>query len=304
MAESDGECGGTVNAGKTGEPVSLMAGLGRHILRMVAVVLMVTVGSAALVRFAPGYLSDARELDPRYAAAARNELSTEAERSGSFLHLIRNQFGGWSGGTLGISREYGVPVVELIRPRLAVSGALVMRGIVLAWMVALCGACISSLVRKPSLLAQMPAALLLAMPTAAMATVCLLVNTGGPLLVLVLVIAARDFKFIDRILRKAWSDPHLLHARAQGMTWTRMAWAHILPGIAPQLLALASLSMATALGALVPVEVIFNAAGLGSLAWSAAQNRDIPVLVAVTMIMAISVTLTEFGWNRADLSSV
>ena len=125
------------------------------------------------------------------------------------------------------------------------------------------------------------------------------------MIVLTLVIAVRDFKFVERILRRAWREPHLLQARAQGLITARMVRAHILPGIAPQLLALASLSIVTALGATVPVEVIFNVPGLGSLAWGAAQNRDIPVLVAVTMFFAAAVALCELLSNRgSELVSV
>ena len=122
---------------------------------------------------------------------------------------------------------------------------------------------------------------------------------------LLLSLRSATYKFVERILRKAWFDPHVLHARAQGITTARMIRAHIVPGIAPQLLALASLSIVTALGAIVPVEVIFNVPGLGSLAWSAAQNRDIPVLVAVTMLFAVAVTLCELLSNRgSELVSV
>jgi peptide/nickel transport system permease protein len=124
-----------------------------------------------------------------------------------------------------------------------------------------------------------------------MATICLLVGSGGPVLVMTLLLAARDFKFLNRIVRKAWLDPHLLHARAQGIPTLRLVQTHILPSIASQLLALATLSVVTALSALVPVEVIFNVPGLGQLAWNSAMNRDLPVLLAVTMIMAIAVTL-------------
>jgi ABC-type dipeptide/oligopeptide/nickel transport system permease component len=46
------------------------------------------------------------------------------------------------------------------------------------------------------------------------------------------------------------------------------------------------------------VEVIFNVAGLGELAWSAALNRDLPVLLAVTMIMALAVTLSGMDSDR------
>jgi peptide/nickel transport system permease protein len=148
------------------------------------------------------------------------------------------------------------------------------------------------------LLWQAPATLLLAVPTAAMATVSLLAGSGGPVLVMTLLIAARDFKFLDRMLLNAWRDPHLLQARAQGVTTLRLVQAHILPSLAPQLLALGTLSVVTALSALVPVEVIFNVPGLGQLAWNAAMNRDLPVLLAVTTIMAIAVTFAGMASDR------
>jgi len=65
--------------------------------------------------------------------------------------------------------------------------------------------------------------------------------------------------------------------------------AHILPNAVPQLCALATLSIVTALGALIPIEVIFTVPGVGQLAWMAVMNRDLPVLIAVSMIMAVVV---------------
>lgn len=270
----------------------------RWIARTLAIVLLVMVGSTMLVRFAPGYLSDAREMDSRYGDAARTELSAEATRSGSFTHLLSAELIGWLHGDGGVSREYGVPVSELILPRLAVTGKLMLRALVLAWVLALCAALLSSKACNPSMLWQAPAALLLAVPTAAMATLCLLAGCGGPVLVMALLLAARDFKFLHHTLRKAWLDPHLLQARAQGVKTHRLIVAHILPSIQPQLAALASLSIVTALSALVPVEVIFNVPGLGELAWNAALNRDLPVLLAVTVIMALGVTLAGMASDR------
>lgn len=266
--------------------------------RTLAIVLLVIIGSTILVRFAPGYLSDAREMDSRYADAARAELSTEAARSNSLLHMLSSEIGGWTRGDAGVSRQYGVPVAELIVPRLGVTSGLMLRAIVLAWTLALCASLISSAGRNPSLVWQTPATLLLAVPIAAMATICLLAGSGGPVLVMALLLAARDFKFLHRILRKAWLDPHLLHARAQGVRTRRLLAAHILPAIASQLSALATLSIVTALSALVPVEVIFNVPGLGQLAWNAAMNRDLPVLLAVTIIMALAVTLAGMTTDR------
>jgi peptide/nickel transport system permease protein len=269
-----------------------------RIARALLVAFLVVLGSTALIRFAPGYLSDAREMDGRYGDTARAELSAEAARSSSLRQMLSTEMSAWTKGSLGLSRQYDVPVLELVLPRLTVTGGLMLRSIVLAWALALCASLVSSAGRRPSLLWQAPAALLLSMPTAAMATVCLLAGSGGPVLVMTLLLAARDFKFLDRLLRKAWLDPHLLQARAQGLTTFRLVRAHILPSVASQLLALATLSIATALSALVPVEVIFNVPGLGQLAWNAAMNRDLPVLLAVTMIMAIAVTFSAMASDR------
>jgi peptide/nickel transport system permease protein len=252
-----------------------------------------------LVRYAPGYLSDAREMDARYGDVARAGLSAEAARSHSLRQMLAAEMGGWMRGNGGISRQFGVPVSELIRPRLAVTGRLLLRGIALAWALALSGALLASAGRRPWLLWQAPAAMLLAIPAAALATLSLLINCGGPVLVLALLLAARDFKFLHRALRKAWLDPNILQARAQGVRTLDLLRAHMAPVLAPQLGALASLSIVTALSALVPIEVLFNVPGLGELAWNAAINRDLPVLLAVTMIMALAVTCAGIGSQRA-----
>jgi peptide/nickel transport system permease protein len=275
-----------------------LAAVTKWLARTLAIVFLVLTGSTILVRCAPGYLSDAREMDSRYAGAARVELSAEAARSGSLSQMLASEVDGWARGNAGVSRQYGVPVFELIRPRLTVTGSLLLRALCLAWALAICAALLSSARRNPSMLWQAPATLLLAIPTAAMATLCLLGDNGGPILVMALLLAARDFKFLHGALRKAWLDPHLLQARAQGIGMRRLVLAHILPAAAPQLSALASLSIVTALSALVPVEVIFNVPGLGQLAWNAAMNRDLPVLLGVTMMMAMAVTLAGMASDR------
>lgn len=275
--------------------VALLKWLGRT----AAIVFLVIAGSTALVRFAPGYLSDAREMDARYAGVARAELSQEAAHSHSLLGMLAAEISGWARGNAGVSRQFGVPVSELIRPRLAVTGILLLRSVLLGWALAISVALIASLGRKPSFLWQIPATLLLAVPTAAMATLCLLSGNGGPVLVMALLLAARDFKFLHRALHTAWLEPHLLQARAQGIGTRRLLVAHILPALLPQLYALAGLSLVTALSALVPVEVIFNLPGLGELAWNAALNRDLPVLLAITVIMALAVTLSGMASDGA-----
>jgi peptide/nickel transport system permease protein len=258
--------------------------------RALLLVLLVMIGSTLLVRLAPGYLSDAREMDAHYGNTVRAELSQEGARSHSVPEMLVREAGGWLRGDAGVSRQFGVPVRKLIGPRLAVTGGLLLRSLLLGWALALCASLMTSLRRQSGIVWQAPATLLLAVPTAAMATLCLLAGGGGPVLVMSLLVAARDFKFLCRILRQAWLEPHLLQARAQGIRMGRLLAAHVAPAIAGQLGALAGLSLVTALSALVPVEVLFDVPGLGQLAWNAAMNRDLPVLLAVTLLMALAVT--------------
>jgi peptide/nickel transport system permease protein len=285
--------------------VKALSGLFRSLARALALVLLVMIGSTLLVRLAPGYLSDAREMDARYGNTVRAELAQEGARSRSLPEMLAREAGGWLHGDAGVSRQFGVPVRELIRPRLAVTGGLLVRSLLLGWGLALAASLVAGTRRKAGMVWQAPATLLLAIPTAAMATLCLLVGSGGPVLVMALLVAARDFKFLCRILRQAWLEPHLLQARAQGIRTPRLLAVHVAPAIAAQLGALAGLSLVTALSALVPVEVLFDVPGLGQLAWNAAMNRDLPVLLAVTLLMALAVTSSGMlsaqpaEWERA-----
>ena len=280
-----------------------MGSLLRALARALVIVLLVILGSTLLVRWAPGYLSDAREMDAQYSGVVRAELAAESARSRSVTQMIANELVGWAHGDAGVSRQFGIPVLQLLRPRLAVTAGLLLRSIALAWSLALCASLIAATRQRPGVLWQAPATLLLAVPTAAMATLCLLTGSGGPVLVMALLLAARDFKFLHRILRQAWFEPHLLHARAQGIPARRLLAVHVAPAMLTQLAPLAGLSIVTALSALVPVEVLFDVPGLGQLAWNAALNRDLPVLLAATMIMALGVTLAGMLAGGQDAQS-
>jgi peptide/nickel transport system permease protein len=256
---------------------------------MVFLLFLVAAGTIMLMRFAPGYFTDAREMDTKYARGARSDLEAEQAQRGSLRAITSSTLGGWLRGDLGQSRQYDVPVTELIRPRLRVTASLLARGIACGWLLAFCVALPLSASRSYATLLGAPFTLLLAIPTGAMATLCLLASRGGPVLVLTLLLSARDFKFLYRALRNAWSAPHLLHARSQGLRIHQLARVHVLPNVMPQVFALATLSVVTALSAIVPVEVIFDVPGLGQLAWAAAMNRDLPVLMTITLLMAVIV---------------
>jgi peptide/nickel transport system permease protein len=263
-------------------PGTIATRLGRTFLLM----LFAAAGTILLVRFAPGFFSDSREMDARYAHAAQSEIRAENRQQQSVASIATHEFMSWLSGDFGESRQYHVPVGELVGARVRVSAFLLAQGIGFGWMLAVCAALPISALRSNGILWGLPFTLLLAVPTAAMATVCILAGTGGPVLVLSLLVAAREFKFLRGILERAWRSPHLLQGRAQGLSPRALVSLHIIPNLASQLCALTTLSIVTALGALVPIEVIFTVPGVGQLAWSAVMNRDLPVLVAVSLLMA------------------
>jgi peptide/nickel transport system permease protein len=263
-------------------PVTIAMRAGRTLL----LILCAAAGTILLVRFAPGFFSDPREMDAKYAQAAQQEMDAENSQHQSINQIAMQEARAFLQGSFGISRQYRVPVAELIGARIPLSALLLARGIFGGWLLAICAALPISSLRKGGLFWGFPFTILLAIPTAAMATACILSELGGPVLVLALLIAARDFKFLRSMLEGAWRSPHLLQGRAQGLRPRALVKLHILPNVLPQLCALTTLSIVTALGALVPIEVIFTVPGVGQLAWSAVMNRDLPVLVAVSLLMA------------------
>ncbi len=277
-----------------------------RLARVASLVLLAALGTILLMRFAPGYFTDAREMDSQYAGTARETLQVQQTQQYNVFTLIQSLLGGWLHGDPGRSRQYDVPVAELIEPRLQVTGKLLLLGVGCGWLIAFTLALPLSARqsnRGEALIAG-PTALLLSIPIGAMATACMVADKGGALTVLATVVAVRDFKLVYRLLREAGKAPYLLFCRAQGTSPVRIVCIHLLPPLTGKLLALALLSFVTALSAIVPLEVIFDVPGLGHLAWSAAINRDLPVLLDVTLLMAAAVGIASILSEPAQRESM
>ena len=263
--------------------------------RVISLVFLAALGTILLVRFGPGYFTDSREMDSQYADTARAALQKQQKQQYKISELARSVLGGWLQGDFGRSRQYDVPVTDLIEPRLQVTGKLLLFGVGYGWIIAFALALPLSARRsnRGEVFIAGPTVLLLSIPIGAMATACMVANKGDAITVLATVIAVRDFKLVYRLLREAGRAPGLLFARAQGTSPFRIACIHLILPLSGKLLALALLSFVTALSTIVPLEVIFDVPGLGHLAWSAATNRDLPVLLDVTLLMATAVGIAS-----------
>jgi peptide/nickel transport system permease protein len=130
---------------------------------------------------------------------------------------------------------------------------------------------------------------LLCIPAAVLALLSVLWNMPGSLAI-ALIVFPHSFRYAHNLLVKAYSRPHIIAARAKGLSEARILFWHVVPVIAPQLLAVAGVSVSIAVGAAIPVEALCGLPGIGQLAWQAALARDLPLLVNITVLVT-SVTL-------------
>ena len=94
------------------------------------------------------------------------------------------------------------------------------------------------------------------------------------------------------------NEQYVRTARAKGMSEFRVVFVHTLRNaMFPVITLLGLYSPALFSGALV-VETLFNFNGMGLLFWQSAQSRDYPILLGVTIILAIA---TVIGALLADL---
>jgi peptide/nickel transport system permease protein len=275
--------------------------LGQHAARIVITVLLGGFLGATLVRFAPGFGIDEAELDPRRSTDSINSIR-EANAQGQNVvcfylsYLLRIVH-----GDLGTSRTLDRPVAQLIAERLPETMASVGLGVVVAWTFGLGIAVCVTIMRSAVLdmATSIIAGALLCLPAALL---CLLfvVARAPARLAVGIIILPKVFRYARNLLARCAGLPHVLTARAKGLGNARVLCWHVLPNAAPQLLALAGVSVSMAFAASIPLEVISDLPGIGQLAWKAALGRDLYLLVNITMIVTL---MTLVANAAADLAA-
>ena len=265
----------------------------RWLFRRVAVLLftLVVTGllAATLVRLAPGFGFDEQALDPRWNQ--RKSASRDGQQGGhqSILPFYWHFLSGMIRGDLGESVALSAPVSQLLAERLPVTAGLAGQGLLLGWLLGAGMALITTRWQSP--LAGLPAAwicgLFLCTPAALVALGCAILGGPAPL-AMAASLFPKIFEYARNLLGELARSPHVLGARARGLSEGRVLFVHVVPLAIPQLLALGGISVSLAFGAAVPIEALCDLPGIGQLAWKAALGRDLPVLVSLTMLVALA----------------
>jgi peptide/nickel transport system permease protein len=243
---------------------------------------------ATLVRLGPGFGVDEREFDVRLNAASLQAIRADRARDNNIALFYARYLSGLLHGNLGFSRSLNRPVSELLKERLPLTLGSLAYGVLGGMSIGLVLALASVWWRAPGsdLVPAVLSGLSLALPAALIALLFLWMGAGGRWAI-ALVVFPHVYRYAKNLLVAAYQAPHVLAAEAKGLSPARVLFAHVFTPAAPQLAALAGISVSLAFGASIPIEVICDTPGVGQLAWKAALDRDLPLLLNITVLVTL-----------------
>jgi len=122
-----------------------------------------------------------------------------------------------------------------------------------------------------------------------------------PVLTLVLAVVPYLYRLVRATMIDVLESEFIAMARLKGVPERRVVWKHALPNALIPVTQASALVLAYLLGGIVVVEFIFGYPGLGTLLTDAVGQRDLPVIQAVTLVIAAGVVLFNLV---ADLLTV
>ncbi len=269
----------------------------RHIARVLLTVLAAGLLGATMVRLAPAFGVSESELDPRFSGQVQLQRAEPPDPLRFYGKYLR----GLVTGDLGISPSLQRPIVELLKERLPVSIRSLVIGAAGGVGVAFGLAILAIAFRSPvtRVVPLIGSTVLLSIPSAALGLL-FLVAGWPPALALAAVIFPRVYRYAYATLVKSSDAPHVMAAKARGLSSWRILRSHVVPVAGPQLLAIVGMAIGIGFPALVPIEAVCDSPGILQLALKAAVARDLPLLVALTMVASLVILL---GNAAADVAA-
>jgi peptide/nickel transport system permease protein len=295
--------------------------IAKRLFGVLPVILGVSVVIFLLIQLAPGDAATVL-LGPQASEAAKNEL----RRALGLDRSLPVQYLAWLSRT--VSGDFGRsiatqrPVISLVLPRFVNTLVLTFASLLLAMAIGY-GVGLFAALRKNSAFDRLTiSATLLAgsappfwlglilvllfaiqlhwLPVSGMQD---LAGEGGALdllrhLILPAVTTALGpAAIITRIVRASIVDalqrPHVRVARAKGLRWAQLIRGHVILNALPPIVTITGLQLGYLLGGALLTEVVFAWPGLGSLLYDSITARDLPVLQATTLVIALAFVLAN-----------
>ncbi|RAZ89214.1 ABC transporter permease [Mesorhizobium hawassense] len=257
----------------------------------------------------------------------RNQMGLNAPLILRYLH--------WAGGLLsldfGRSYTYSVPVIDLVRERVAVSLPLALIALALSTLIAIPVGVFSASRqgRAGDTLAMGAAQLGVAVPNFWFALMLIylfavwlrLVPAGGfpgwnagiwvalkSLILPAVALALPQAAILGRVARSALievlNEDYIRTARAKGLPYHAVLWRHALRNAMIPVLTILGLQFAFLLAGTIIIENVFYLPGLGRLIFQAITQRDLIVVESIVMLLVAAVIvinlLVDFSYAIVD----
>jgi ABC-type dipeptide/oligopeptide/nickel transport system permease component len=262
---------------------------------------------ALLLRAAPGFASDEREMSSSLSSQSVQAIRQEHLEQSNIPRFYAHYLGSLMRADLGNSLSLNQPVRALLAQRLPVTLRALGLTLLAAWILGL-GLAIGAQAFRSSvfgLSTEVMSGMLISTPAAALALIFVLLR-WPPLWAAALLVFPKIYRYSSNLLRESYDRPHVLTALAKGAGRWRILFWHVAPSAWPQLLALMGVSISIAIGILLPIEVVCDLPGIGQLAWQAAESRDLPLLVNLTVVvtfLTVVATTLSGALQRGSLRS-
>ncbi len=107
-----------------------------------------------------------------------------------------------------------------------------------------------------------------------------------PIATLTLVVSGYLLQIMRNSIIDALRSNHVQMARLKGVPQLRVVLWHALPGALLPAITASALVLAYTIGNLVVIEAVFNYPGIGTLALNAIEDRDLPLVQAIVLVLA------------------
>jgi peptide/nickel transport system permease protein len=295
--------------------LSLLSYIFRRVLQLIPTLLFILIVVFVLVRLLPG--------DPASAALGDRALDADVQRINrelgldqplpiQFLYFLKQV----ATGNLGVSISLKVPVTQLIMQRLPVTLLLTVMAALIALVLAVPLAFVAALRQDKAADTAIRGVFQvgLSMPVFYLGLILLTVFAAGlhwfpvggygdnfpdrvyhlflPALTLALSLAAVLMRNLRAAIIGVLCAEYVDFARAKGLKARLILVRHVLRSALISTVTLFGLSIGTLLGGAVITETVFAVPGAGRLMIDSIYGRDYPVVQAMTMALAVLVSLT------------
>lgn len=294
--------------------------LARRLLAVVLVLWIVTIAVFAITMILPGNAAImilGEYATPDQVAALEDRLGLNRSPAVQYFEWLFNLLQ----GDLGMSLRLSLPVSEVVGSAFRNSALLAVTALIAVTVVAVPIGMLAAVKRgtKADLGISLMAYAGTAMPEFVTATLLLVIFAapGNPLLpaggfippgeslpgfllhvilpagALGLILTAHIARQVRSEMSDVLSSGYIRAARLKGLRERRVIRRHALPNSLAPAVAVISLDIGYLLGGIIVVEEIFAWPGLGRLLILALENRDLPVIQAITLVLAMVYALSN-----------